>query len=343
LIGWTIFEFVIMGYAADAIGKTLFGFSNIPLWTAIFALIVLLLGLGGPVGVIRQWMEKFAVWIALGTAIWLTYHLLTTYNLASLLSQPGNGSLPFGIAIDIVIAQPISWLPLVADYNRFARKSRYAFWGTFIGNMISNIWFYLLGALVLLSAVVTQEPKSFVSAVALTAGWVVLLILLADETHNAWADLYSASVSIQNVFPKVRQRWLILGIGVISYLVAILLDITRYEDFLFLIGSFFIPLFGILVADYFILRRRKYPQDEFYPPPGKHPTVGKVNAWAIVAWFAGVLAYNVTNPVTLNAFIPGWSLVVPSFLTNYGGSLPSFVISLVAYTILAVLFVRRKA
>ena len=342
LIGWTIFEFVIMGYAADAIGRTLFGFSNIPLWTAIFAFIVLMLGLGGPIGVVRQWLEKFAVWIALATAIWLTWHLLTTYNLASMLSQPGNGSLPFGIAVDLVIAQPISWLPLVADYNRFARRSRDAFLGTFIGNLISNVWFYLLGALVLLSAGVAQEPKSFVSAIALTAGWVVLLILLADETHNAWADLYSASVSIQNVFPKVKQRWLILGLGVISYLVAIVLDVTRYENFLFLIGSFFIPLFGILVADYFLLRRRSYPVDEFYPPPGKHPSFGRVNGWGIVAWVVGVVAYNVTNPVTLAGFAPGWAALVPGWLTNYGGSLPAFISSLVIYAILARLFLRRK-
>ncbi len=342
LIGWTIFEFVIMGYAANTIGKDLFGFSNIPLWTAVFALIVLLLGLGGPVGVVRQWLEKFAVWIALGTAVWLTWHLATTYNLAELWSRAGNGSLPLGIAVDLVIAQPVSWLPLVADYNRFARKSRSAFWGTFVGNFITNTWFYLLGALVILSAATVQEPKGFVGDVALTAGWVVLLILLADETHNAWADLYSASVSIQNVFPKVRQRWLILGLGIIAYLVAILLDVTQYENFLFLIGSFFIPLFGILVADYFLLRRRKYRQEDFYPPAQRRRPLGGLNGWGIAAWVAGIAAYHLTNPVTLGAFIPGWTSIIPPWLTNFGGSLPSFAISLFAYSVLALLFVRKK-
>ncbi|MDP3046594.1 MAG: cytosine permease, partial [Chloroflexota bacterium] len=218
LIGWTIFEFVVMGFAANAISETLFGVSSLPLWTAVFAAIVILMGVGGPIGVVRHWLEKFAVWIVLITTAWLTFHLLTTYDLGAVLSKAGDGSLTFWVAVDLVVAMPISWLPLVADYNRFARKTSHAFWGTFVGYLITNVWFYALGAVVLLAAGVTQEPKGFVSAIASTAGWIALLILLVDETDNAWADLYSAAVSVQNVFPKIKQRWLILGLGILSYL-----------------------------------------------------------------------------------------------------------------------------
>jgi NCS1 family nucleobase:cation symporter-1 len=343
LIGWTVFEFLIMGYAADAIGRILFGFSSLPLWTAVFAALVVLMGLGGPVGVVREWLEKFAVWVAIGTAIWLTWHLLSTANLAALWRQPGDGSLTVGLGIDLVIAQPISWLPLVADYNRFARRSRDAFWGTFAGNILTNVWFYLLGALVMLSASVAQEPKSFVSAIALSAGWVILLILLADETHNAWADLYSAAVSIQNVLPKARQRWLIPGLGAVSFLIAVALDITRFENFLFLIGSFFIPLFGILVGDYFVLRRRRYALSEFYAEDEPRRRLGSVNLVGIIAWVVGILVYHVTNPVTLRAFFPTWAASFPGWTTAFGGSLPSFITTLAVYVVLAGLFARRRA
>src|SRR5208337_4224170 len=138
------------------------------------------------------------------------------------------------------------------------------FWGTLLGFFITNAWFLSLGALLLLGSKVAQEPKDFASAIALTAGWVALLILLADETHNAWADLYSSAVSIQNLFPKVKQRWLIAGLGAACFLVAVFVDITRYQNFLFVIGSFFVSLFGILTADYFVLRRRGYSVEEFY-------------------------------------------------------------------------------
>ncbi|MDE3091415.1 MAG: putative hydroxymethylpyrimidine transporter CytX [Chloroflexota bacterium] len=336
LIGWTIFEFVIMGFAADAISQTIFGFSSLPLWTAVFAAIVILMGIGGPIGVVRQWLEKFAVWIVLITTGWLTFHLLTTYNLAALF-KPGDGSLTFGVAVDLVIAMPISWLPLVADYNRFARQTTRAFWGTFIGYLITNVWFYALGAMVLLAAGVSQEPKGFVSSIALTAGWVALLILLVDETDNAWADLYSAAVSVQNAFPKIKQRWLILGLGILAYLVAVVLDVTQYENFLFLAGSLFVPLFGILTADYFLLRRRKYTVDEFYGT-----SAAGVNVWGIIAWIAGIIVYHVTNPTTLGAFIADWQKMIPDALTAYGGSLPSFIAAFVIYAALAFAFLRKK-
>jgi len=340
LIGWTIFEFVIMGFAADALSQALFGTSNLARWTALFAAIVILMGMGGPVGVVRQWLKKFAVWVVLATTAWLTWRLFTTYNLAALLSRPGDGSLPFWVAVDIVIAMPISWLPLVADYSRFARKTSRAFWGTFAGYLVTNIWFYALGALVLLTAGVTQEPKGFVTAIALSAGLLALLILLVDETDNAWADLYSAAVSLQNVFPQTKQRWLILGLGIFSYLVAVWLDITQYETFLFLIGSFFIPLFGVLTADYFVLRQRKYKSDEFYRARGAYWYRGGVNVWGLLAWIAGVVVFHITNPVTLGAFIPDWNQIVPGPLTTFGGSLPSFSAAFVIYAALAFAFLK---
>lgn len=342
LIGWTIFEFIIMGFAANAISQTLFGVSSLPLWTAVFAAIVILMGIGGPIGVVRQWLEKFAVWIVLITTAWLTWHLLTTYNIAQLLSKAGDGSLPFWVGVDIVIAMPISWLPLVADYNRFARKTSHAFWGTFAGYLVTNIWFYALGAMVLLAAGVTQEPKGFVSAIALTAGWLALLILLVDETDNAWADLYSAAVSIQNAFPKVKQRWLILGLGLLAYLIAVALDVTQYENFLFLIGSVFVPLFGILAADYFVLGQRRYQTDELYRAQGAYWYLRGVNILGLIAWVVGTLVYHITNPATLGGFISDWPNRIPGSLTVLGGSLPSFAAAFVVFWLLSSLAKQTK-
>lgn len=340
LIGWTIFEFVVMGFAGDAIGKTLFGVSNPTLWIAIFAAIVILMGFSGPLGVVKKWLKNFAAWVVFATTIWLTWHLLTTYNLADLFNKPGDGSLSFWGAVDLVIAMPISWLPLVADYNRFARNTKDAFWGTFLGNFIANAWFYMLGAVVLLAAGFSQEPKGFVSSIVLIAGWIALLILLVDETDNAWADLYSAAVSTQNILPKIKQRWLILGLGVFSFLAAIAVDITQYENFLLLCGSFLIPLFGILAADYFLLHRRKYRADEFYKPNSVNLHMKSINIPGFIAWIAGIVVYNVTNPTTLGVFIPDWITIVPVSFTTLGGSLPGFFSAFIIYSVLEFIFLR---
>lgn len=343
LIGWTIFEFILMGYAANAISRMLFGASNLLVWTAVFAAIVILMGVGGPIGVVRQWLEKFAVWIVVATTVWLTWHLLTSSSLAAVLSKPGNGSLSFWSAVDLVIAMPVSWLPLVADYSRFAQRSSRAFWGTFVGYALTNIWFYGLGAFILLAASFSQQPKEFVSALALSAGWVAFLILLLDETDNAWADLYSAAVSLQNVLRKVKQRWLILGLGLFSFAVAIFLDITQYQNFLYLIGSIFTPLFGLLAADYFLLRRRKYQESEIYRVRGAYWYRGGVNPFGIVAWVAGILVYNVAAPATLGAFLPQWVSIIPPSLTLCGGSIPSFIASFGIYAVLGYAFLWKES
>jgi nucleobase:cation symporter-1, NCS1 family len=332
LLGWTVFEFIVMGVAADAIGKELFGASSYPLWVAAFALIVVLMGIGGPVGVVRQWLEKFAVWVAVATGLWLSYKLLTAYDLATLWKKSGDGTLPFWIAVDLVIALPVSWLPLVADYNRFARKSGRAFWGTALGFFVTGGWFMALGAILMLGSNVKQEPKDFTMAIALIAGWVALLILLADETHNAWADLYSSSVSLQNAFPKARQRALIVGLGTACFLLAVFLDVTRYQNFLYLIGSFFIPLFGILISDYFLLKRRA---------SGGGQAHSGIRAEGVAAWIVGIAAYHVANPSTLGAFFPDWSARIPSPLTAIGGSIPSFVLAFLVYAVIGVSGSRR--
>ncbi len=316
LLGWAVFEFIIMGVATNAICRQLFGFSCYPLWAAVSAVVVVLMGLAGPIGFVKQWLEKFAVWVALATGIWLAYHLLSTYDLGAMLGRKGDGSMPFWQGVDLVIALPISWLPLVADYNRFAKKSSGAFWGTAIGFFITGSWFLVMGTFLMLGSNVKQEPKDFATAIALIAGWGALLILLADETHNAWADLYSAAVSTQNIFPKAKQRRLIVGFGAVCLIAALVLDITKYQGFLYLLGSFFIPLFGILAADYFVLRRRGG---------------GGRGAPATIAWILGVAIYHVTNPSIVASAIPGWALLVPRGLTLLGGSIPSFVLPFVLY------------
>jgi putative hydroxymethylpyrimidine transporter CytX len=325
LLGWTIFEFIVMGVAANTIFRQLFGFSSYALWTLVFFLIVVLMGMGGPIGFIRTWLEKFAVWVALATGLWLLYHLLRTYDLRTLMGKPGDGSLPFWQGVDLVIALPISWLPLVSDYNRFARKSSGAFWGTAIGMFITNAWFVGMGAFLMLGANVKQEPKDFATAVALIGGWGALLILLADETHNAWAPLYSSAVSLQNVFPKAKQRWLILGLGIVCLIAALAMDITKYQGFLYLIGSFFIPLFGILAADYFIVRKRK----------DRSPKDRGWKARALVVWLIGILTYHATNPSTLASVFPGWTALVPQGFTIIGGSIPSFVLPFAIYILVS--------
>jgi putative hydroxymethylpyrimidine transporter CytX len=291
LLGWTVFELVIMGHAANAVVRRLTGLDTAWLWILAFGAAVVALGLWGPVAVVREWLTKFALGAVLATTAWLSWRVASGANLAALWAAPGAGGLSFWAAVDIVIAMPISWMPLVCDYSRFARRPAPAFWGTAAGYLAANVWFYGLGALLVLAAGASQEPKAFVEAIALLAGPLILLVLLADETDEAWADLYSCAVSIQNASPGTPVRALLWGLGGLSVLLALLFDVTRYETFLLLIGSVFVPLFGVLATDYFVLRRGRYTAAALVEASGTEGVAPGVSPRGVGAWALGVVTY----------------------------------------------------
>jgi putative hydroxymethylpyrimidine transporter CytX len=288
----------------------LFGFNGYGLWLVVFAVVCTLLALGGPLVVVRQWLEKFGVWLVYGATLWMTIALFTQYDVLALLRQPGTGELPFWLAVDLAVAMPVSWLPLVADFTRFARKPRAALGGTYLGYLLANVWFYALGALFMLVLQLSAAtPENLATAiVGLTGSVIALIVILVNEVDNAFADIYSASVTVQNVLPRVPQRSLIVGIGALSLLLAAFLTMGQYFGFLLAIGSVFSPLFGILAADYFCLRRRRIDVGQLYEQGGAYWFQEGVNWLAVVAWAAGVAVYHLVarGLPWLGATLPGF-------------------------------------
>jgi NCS1 family nucleobase:cation symporter-1 len=331
LLGWTVFELVIMGHAANAVVRGLTGFDAAWLWALVFGGAVIALGLWGPVAVVREWLTKFALAAVAVTTAWLAWRVAAVADLGALWSAPAAGGLSFWAAVDIVIAMPISWLPLVSDYSRFARRPAPAFWGTTVGYLVANVCFYTLGALILLAMRTSYDPKAFVEAIALLAGPVILLVLLADETDEAWADLYSCAVSVQNALPGAAIGSLVAWLGAVSVVLALIFDVTRYETFLLLIGAVFVPLFGVLAADYFVVRRGRYDPSALVGAGAAGGVVPGVRWQGAVAWGLGVVAYLWIAGRLAPLGLAG--------LPDVGASLPS--LGLAAATYLAV--TRRDA
>src|SRR5438445_8548022 len=212
LVGWTGFEFWAMSLVANQMSIRLLHVSNRWLWLAVVAVVCTGLALGGPILVVRRWLERFGAWVVAGVAAYITVKVLQAANLSAIWHRPGEGgsSYPghFWLAVDLVIAQPVSWLPLVADYNRFARRGVSGAAGTYWGYALGNAWFYALGAVLALAAGLTAATPAALgrSIGALAGGAVVLLALLVGETDEAFADIYSSAVSSQNVESRIRQR-----------------------------------------------------------------------------------------------------------------------------------------
>lgn len=330
LVGWATFEVIVMAQAAALLSQRLLGFSGYLGWVVFFTLLTTFMAVSGPVLVVKQWMEKFAVWAVLITVVWLTIAVLATYDLRTLLARPSTGEMSFWLAVDLVAVMPISWVPLVADYSRFARHRKAAFWGTGVGYFVSHVWFYTLGALLGLSAAVTFDPNApitpLLAAIAgLTAGWAALLILLAAETDEAFANIYSAAVSTQNMVTRMSQRTLAGIFGAMVLVLAAAVPLVQYESFLLLIGSVFVPLLGILTADFFVLRGRQYDVEGLYLPGGCYWYAGGVNWRAMAVWFGGFLLY------LLIAGLP--QLGLEGRAPWLGATLPTFFFGFVIYAV----------
>lgn len=328
LVGWTAFELWAMALVASRVSGPVLGIDPFFLWLGVVTLVCLALSLGGPVLVIRRWMERFAVWVLLAVAGWVTVRVLSSADLGALWTRPGEGGLPFWSAVDLVVAMPISWVPLVADYNRFARPGESSAPGTFAGYVTANLWFYSLGALLVLGVGVESAggPAGVADGIAALAGGAILLLaLLVGETDEAFADIYSAAVSIQNLAPRVGQRAAVVGVSAVGAGLAAWLfrlpdeGVGSYEFFLFLIGSVFVPLFGVFLADYFVLRRRRaYQADSLFDPRGPYRYAAGFNLAAVAAWALGFTVYHWIVPTGPAA----WQAAVERALTGLGLPFP---------------------
>jgi putative hydroxymethylpyrimidine transporter CytX len=310
-LGWTIFEVLVIATAAQALVH-----GPLWVWKLAAAAAATVLALIGPIGFVRVWVKRVALWVVLASLAYLTWWTLHDAHLGAIWSQPGQGGLSFWQGVDLVVALPVSWLPLAADYTRFSRSPRGAFWGSAVGYFIPNVWLYALGAILLLSRGLADAP-SVITAIA-TGGVGAALALVAlgvDETKEPFANIYSAAVSVQNVVPRVPQRLLILGVAAVATAGTFVIDLVNYQGFLLLLGSFFVPLFGVLLAQWIAGERDPFAAPAFRPGQ-------------IVAWLAGFCLYQWLAPVGPNSWIrlvdhthPGQGAI--------GGSLPSFALAFI--------------
>ena len=343
LVGWTAVELWAMSFVADIVVERTFGFSARGLWLVVAAVICTGLALWGPVGVTRVWMERFGAWVIVAISAVVTILVFTSDGIGDALTAPGTGAITFGPALDLVIALPISWVPLVADYTRFARRGGSAFAGTFWGFLIANVWLYALGALLVLTMGSELSPAGMAAGIlALAGGSIAGLLfltgLLVGETDEAFADIYSAAVCLQNIAPRLSQRGLTLGIAAVSTVLAWWLTMERYEAFLFLIGSVFVPLLGVLASHYLMESHRRIDVAELYRPRGAYWFTSGFRVGALIPWLAGFAVYHWILPTGPQWWVDAVTGLVGDPLAVripwLNASIPSFVVALLAGLVL---------
>ena len=149
-LGWAIFELIVIATAAAALSERAFGFEATWAWKLLFGVLATVLALLGPVGFVRQFVRKLGIWVVLASVLYLGWWILDHGDVSTLWGEPGQGG-SFWLAVDLVIALCVSWIPLVADYTRFSTTRRAAFWGVGLGYLLPTLFQFGFGSILVLS------------------------------------------------------------------------------------------------------------------------------------------------------------------------------------------------
>ena len=288
LVGWTTFEiWIIAETGAELVGDG---------WRPVFVVVA---GVAAtamavrPLGVVRGYLKRIAVWAAIASTVYLLVQVLRQ-DLPDLGAGSWTG---FWASTDLVVSLSVSWIPLAADYSRHSRSAGAAFGGAAVGYGIASSTYFLLGVLAV-AAYGIEDPNEVIGALlAIPAAAFALVILAADEVDEVFANLYSTVVSVQNLNPRLDRRALAVAVGVLATVLAFTFDGHDYETFLLLIGSVFVPLFGVFAADYFVVRRGRWDTSEQARP-----------RWVmLLPWAAGFVTYQLVNPGLVASWAKWWT------------------------------------
>ncbi|USS40731.1 putative hydroxymethylpyrimidine transporter CytX [Thermococcus aggregans] len=318
LIGWTAIMLIVGANAMNGVSKA-FGFESYALWVILLGFIVTGWTYIGP----KNWekVEKTAALLLLALSLWLTYVTLKRFPLSELLSKPGTGEIGVMLALDLVIAMPLSWAPLIADYSRFAKDKSSALWGTYLGYFISSSLFYFVGALTNM-AIGKGDPIEIIAAYGV--GIPAMLIIIFSTVTTTFLDVYSAAITYKNISPGADAKKQVLLVGFLGTLLALVFPMEQYESFLLLIGGAFVSLAAIMITDYFLVRKTYVPEellDENGPFAG-------YNLKAIAIWGIGFAFYmGLAIEGLFGIHIP----MLSELGFKLGSSIPTFILVSLLY------------
>ena len=194
----------------------------------------------------------------------------------------GGDGMSFGAAVELSVAMPLSWLPLISDYTREAEKPVKATAVSAVVYGLVSCWMYVIG---MGAAIFTAE--SDIAQIMLKAGLGIagLLIVVFSTVTTTFLDAYSAGVSSESIFAKIKGKWVAVGVTVLGVVGAVTLPLYDITDFLYFIGSVFAPMIAIQIADFFILK--------------KQPCKGAFDIKNLIIWLVGFVIYRLLMRVDI--------------------------------------------
>lgn len=199
--------------------------------------------------------------------------VLLFFKMDSSKALPISQNISFTTAIEITIAMPVSWLPLIGDYSKDGTSGKGVFLSSFWGYFIGSILMYSLGL-----AIALYTGKDIVEFLSSTGIIAALIVLLATVT-TTFVDIYSAVISTKQIYSFKRNNLAIIIYCAVSTALAFIFPMENYQNFLLLIGSIFVPVYTVVFINYILKKRYN----------------GNINIVGGIAAIAGILLYNYFN------------------------------------------------
>ena len=303
LVGWT----AIMIYDGAGAVNELFK-AGIWVWALVIGGLILLWILVGLTNL--GWINR----ISMSALFILTLILSGVIFRHGMLPETAQTSIPFGAAVELSVAMPLSWLPLISDYTREAEAPGRATLASVLVYGLVSVWMYVIG---LGAAMFTGQ--SDIAGIMAKAGLGVaaLIILILSTVTTTFLDAWSAGISAESLDGRLsgKGKTIAAVVTVIGTLGAALFNMDDITGFLYLIGSVFAPMIAIQIADFFILK--------------KNHDAEKINLRNLIIWAIGFALYRflMTTDLPLGNTLPDMLLTILLCLTvqKIAGHKKSFI------------------
>jgi len=276
LLGWTSIMIIMAAKSMNGITKTLWNFSNEWIFCLFIGLLICLWIFLGNKNLTK--LNTVVMFLLFAFSIVLGFVVFTKTSTGYQVYQAIT-PMSFGEAVELNVAMCLSWLPLISDYTRNLKKPVSGTIGSVAGYFFGSMLMYIIGLGAALYA-----GTSDISEILLSAGLgiIALVIVVLSTVTTTFLDVYSAGVSIENLNKKANEKTGALVVCILGTLLAIFVPMSQYENFLYLIGSAFAPLFAILFSEYYFF--------------GKKDASSNINIKNIILWAIGFAGYRFLMP-----------------------------------------------
>ncbi|MCW2860589.1 MAG: hypothetical protein JWP48_2297 [Actinoallomurus sp.] len=315
LTGWDSVHVQLAGKLMGSIGAQ-WGVGYTRLYSVIVGLAIVVVVLLGH-RVLRL-LERFLVPVVVVLVAMALYAVLNGQDLTRLWQTAGKGHLTTMLAFDAMFISALTWVPMVSDYTRYGKSRRSSFWSAFLSLPIA-LFMLFVGQT---AAVGLGNPNALIAMVhhGVVFGVIAFFVAMFATIATAALIMYSASMSLLNVMPQVPIRRINYGTGVVVIVAAVTMNLLgNVINWLSFQGIMLIPLFAIVLTDYYVVRKGHYEVAELFRPRGRYWGTGGFHITGLVAWVIGAIAYEVVH----NA--------VPAL----GGGAVCFVVSCVVYWVIS--------